>query len=72
MLRGWKKPDVDFALGAEWFLDPDESELLELPEPSLDGAAAAVEFLLEPPVPEPVGVGAEAVEISEDILLVVV
>jgi len=59
VLRGWKKPDVDLALGAEWFFDPDESLLLELPEPSLDGEFVDAELFSEPPVPEPACVGAE-------------
>jgi len=69
MLRGWQQPDVDHPLRTVGFFDPDESLLPELPEQSLDGAFGAAEFFCEPPVPEPACVGAEAVEISEQLLL---
>ncbi len=69
MLRGWEKSDVDHALGAEWFFDPDEALLPECPEPVSDGAFGNTELFSEPPVPEPACVGAEAVEISEEVFL---
>jgi len=69
VLRGWEKSDVDHPLRTVWFFDPDESLLPEFPEPSPDGAFGAAEIFCEPPVPEPAGVRAEAVQISEQLLL---
>ncbi len=69
VLRGRQNPDVDQSLVAVGILDPYESEVPELPEPELDGSAAAVEFLLKPAVPLPACVGAEAVQISEKAFL---
>lgn len=70
MLGAGQDPGMDFALRSVWFLDPDESELLELCEPSVDGAAVSVELFSEPPVPEPAGVWSEAVEISEEVFFI--
>jgi hypothetical protein len=65
VFRGRQNPDVDQSLVAVGILDPYESVLPELPEPSPDGAFVLVELFCESAVPLPACVGAEAVQISE-------
>jgi hypothetical protein len=69
VLRGRQRPGVDQSLRAVGFFDPDEVELLEFREPKLDCPSGDAELFLESPVPEPAGVRAEAVEISEEVFL---
>ena len=51
-----------FALGAEWFFDVDEAELLEIREPVLNRASAPMKLFLQPPIPKPARVGTHRVE----------
>ncbi|MBA7684897.1 hypothetical protein ES703_93310 [subsurface metagenome] len=54
---------VDFSVTAVTRLNPDQAQLFELSKPALYGTFVNAEFLGQPAVPLPVGVGAEDAEV---------